>query len=1697
MRRAHLIWIIPLKLLKAVVGIVIMLLIAVACMLYVPAVHRVILTEGVRIANEQTDYDIDLGRIYLSPFHHSPTLFYHAYRGEADLPLRIEIDSLFIGHRGQDTLVYIHSLRLQARALTKSEIQNLKFEILNIPIAVDTLVLDRTTFHSDSLIASVGVDVVLGRLAVSSPGLSIAEGRYPLHGLHLDDADVGIDLRETPPDTTAQDTTPLRLAFDVPDGEMRRLHFRLTPLNLDIRTDRLATNALVDVGANLYDVHRLDIGDLRFGLNTFSLPVDTIYGDARVDLPRQLITSNGLHVRADSLGAQADLQATTMSLESMRVDVVGNVAYRGSQARVRGYYDIDDQAYDLRADISRVNARAFKPDLPRIVVAGTVQAQGQGIDPTSPDMSSHVRLHLTDAIYDYIDVSGLRLDASLARQTVAGTLHLPVNMAKSDMQVRAQTDHAFRVARFLTPERMDVDYHGRMRGVHARVAGKQIDVDTLRLDATMADQTVQGTLHLPFSLADRDMQVSARTDHQFRVARFLTPERMAIDYHTMMQNIHALVAGEHFDASSLRLDFLTDTTTSLLLASDGLDVQARTPMHALRFVDRLQPLLRAVGDSAVIRSITSLSDLTMLDRLRRLVPEMQADVELRRGSPVQHIIERMGLDIRQLNLALASDADRTDLDLTASIPDIDPGPTTNDNRQTTNDQRLTTNDKRQTTNDQRLRLPAVDAKLNVCMTEGKTRASLAADTYLTDGMMTIYDLCTDASLRLDLERTGRELYGTGRLLLDSISYGNRDLGRHAMDIQISPSKAYANALRADVRLDDIPLALAETFVTLPDIDIRGAVRAAASVDGLPNKTDISAEVQPLGVSAEYKPYKIGVSLGETPIIMRHNHVDLNGLPVYGADSTYLALSGGLDLNTMRMDITLQADSFAPAKLPKDGALPVYGELATDIRGRVTGPLDRIVADVDVTLLPVTDITYPIDKKNLAQVKPHGAVKVRYGVAEGDLALHGRINVDDGFVRYSPKIYPVMPFHVDSGSNVTFDGPLGRTRLNVSASQRVKADVESEDEETRRVEFTTGVRVNGVLDSIGLKNIGFFLEAPDDEDVTHELASLDEETREGLAATLLATGMYVGESNVAAQRSGYALSSIINSRINAALANSKVGKFMDIELSSGQTTHAGGKTNDMNISLSKSFFKDKLRITLGSTLTDNPEINDAKGIFMNFSADYKLTKDGNVALRLFAQRDFNNILEGELYKTGLAVRATKEWHKPALFRGDSITRTYSLAADAGIAYRTNNSLGPDLTLKSSIKNLLGHGEIFTLKGNGAYYWALRNRHPGDPKKTDTYKLGLNASLVFPYLHWVGDNNPEGDTRYMLGYQYENIAGGYGVHKLSGSLTYFIHSARSPYITHAFTPFSLSMITLKAESDSLLDKAADYPQLIKVIAGDEFVPAIGYNFIYDDYRATRWVNTYLNLGVKESGNLLNALYCLGGRKWDDKNKPMGNITFNQFVKLTAELRNRFNFPHRVSIATRLYAGANIPLGNSNESPLSEAFYTGGPYSLRAASPYAYGPGNFYSAKYNQNFFHAGDVKLEANFELRFPIVWKLYGAAFVDAGNVWSWYSSANLFKQEGITDYKERLQLHDELYDGILDNPDFARQIALGTGAGLRLDIDGLVVRLDFGIGIHAPYQTFRYDKNWNIDYSQPITSYYNIPSFLDGFRVNFGIGYPF
>ena len=100
-----------------------------------------------------------------------------------------------------------------------------------------------------------------------------------------------------------------------------------------------------------------------------------------------------------------------------------------------------------------------------------------------------------------------------------------------------------------------------------------------------------------------------------------------------------------------------------------------------------------------------------------------------------------------------------------------------------------------------------------------------------------------------------------------------------------------------------------------------------------------------------------------------------------------------------------------------------------------------------------------------------------------------------------------------------------------------------------------------------------------------------------------------------------------------------------------------------------------------------------------------------------------------------------------------------------------------------------------------------------------------------------------------------------------------------------------------------------------------------------------------------------------------------------------------------------------------------------------------------------------------EFRFPLLGNLYGATFLDAGNVWL-------------------LRSQDDRPGGQLTLRDFWKDIALGTGVGVRYDLEFLVLRLDLGVALHLPYETGK-------------SGYYNIPSFKDGLGLHLAVGYPF
>jgi outer membrane protein assembly factor BamA len=224
-------------------------------------------------------------------------------------------------------------------------------------------------------------------------------------------------------------------------------------------------------------------------------------------------------------------------------------------------------------------------------------------------------------------------------------------------------------------------------------------------------------------------------------------------------------------------------------------------------------------------------------------------------------------------------------------------------------------------------------------------------------------------------------------------------------------------------------------------------------------------------------------------------------------------------------------------------------------------------------------------------------------------------------------------------------------------------------------------------------------------------------------------------------------------------------------------------------------------------------------------------------------------------------------------------------------------------------------------------------------------------------------------------------------------------------------------------------------------------------------------YLNTTLDVAGNSISLLSQAGE---NGAPKEFLGLEYAQYAKADVDLRFHYKFgeENRQTLATRLFAGYGLPYGNSDILPYVKQYFSGGPYSVRAFRIRSLGPGTYSGDEdlnTNDNFFdQTGNIRLEANVEYRFPIYSFLKGAVFTDAGNVWN--SEPNpVFNGTDTFD------------------SDFLSELGIGSGVGLRIDVQGFVIRFDLAAPLHDP--SLPEGERLNFQYDRPI--------------LNFAIGYAF
>lgn len=435
------------------------------------------------------------------------------------------------------------------------------------------------------------------------------------------------------------------------------------------------------------------------------------------------------------------------------------------------------------------------------------------------------------------------------------------------------------------------------------------------------------------------------------------------------------------------------------------------------------------------------------------------------------------------------------------------------------------------------------------------------------------------------------------------------------------------------------------------------------------------------------------------------------------------------------------------------------------------------------------------------------------------------------------------------------------------------------------------------------------------------------------------------------------------------------------------------------------------------------------------------------------------------------------------------KPYNFYVNANAKGKTSKRIGPELVMGLTKLNAFRGGEKLDINVHGSYEWQTGHLSEGSSSRVNSYEYGGDVSLVFPRmltpdnLFWSARRRNARDgrralrgkrswkrrrfygvpsTTLRLSNNILNRAGYFKRHVVSGDLTYEFWT--SPRSYHQFSPLTLSYEYMTSRTDSFTVLLAGNPYL-QISMRDQFVPKMSYTYQYASAAGSRnpvsWRTT-----VSEAANILSLGYMAAGRRWNDKSKKLFKNPYAQFVKLETDFVKLWRFGDNHSVAGHLSAGVVCSYGNAAKAPYYEQFYVGGANSVRAFNVRSVGPGKYRPGSQRMSYVEqTGDVKFEASLEARPHLFGDLYGAVFLDAGNVWTLGDDA----QRPGAQLKWKSVLTD---------------MAVGTGVGIRYDLGLFVIRVDWGIGLHVPYHTGK-------------KGFYNLPRFDDGNSFHLAIGYPF
>ncbi len=399
--------------------------------------------------------------------------------------------------------------------------------------------------------------------------------------------------------------------------------------------------------------------------------------------------------------------------------------------------------------------------------------------------------------------------------------------------------------------------------------------------------------------------------------------------------------------------------------------------------------------------------------------------------------------------------------------------------------------------------------------------------------------------------------------------------------------------------------------------------------------------------------------------------------------------------------------------------------------------------------------------------------------------------------------------------------------------------------------------------------------------------------------------------------------------------------------------------------------------------------------------------------------------------------------------------------------TAGDLGAAVSLTYENRNIFRGAETFSIKLRGAFE-AITGLEGYQNQDYEEYSLEaklLFPRFVVPFLSKKFKKQSTAMSELTVSYNMQNrpefhrrvftASWRYRWNDISGKKSYKFDLIDLNYI---YMPWIST--TFKEE---YLDDVNNRNSILRYNYEDLFIMKLGFGMSFNNGDEAYKIN------VETSGNFLSGIsHLLRSKRNEDNQYTLFNIAFAQYVKGDFDYTKIIMFDRNNSLALHAGLGIAYPYGNSKILPFEKRYFSGGANSVRGWSVRGLGPGKFKGTNGAIDFINqTGDIKLDLNIELRSFLFWKVYGAAFIDAGNIWT-------------------IRAYEEQPGGQFRFKDFYKQIAVAYGLGIRFNFDFFILRFDMGMKAINP----AYNSN---------NEHYAIfhPDFSRDFAFHFAVGLPF